>query len=712
MRKKFTCLLLVHLTVGLSVFGTLGFFGFAGATAVETGITGDTVWTVAGSPYEVKGGVKVNRGVTLTIEPGVVVSFDENATLIVEGSLVAVGNSSSRIEFTSNQPSAAAGQWGGLRFAGGDNESFTVKFADVKYAENGVAIESLGKALVSESEITNNSLSGIHVIGRSNFVIQNSTIKLNGNGITAGGNISSGIQIIHNLIVSNGEDGIYFYACGADICRIFNVTISRNQISLNENGIYLFSETGTRALNTEAHINGVTIINNTVSFNRFGVRLRTHAWGDPSIFCGGFIHNSTISHNLVASNKEGLVIQSESNWYSWISGLTISNNKVLANENGISLHAFRIPQPPMETGSFDAIMCGNIVSANNNTAVSITGDVRVNLTGNSVSYNPYGFNVTSKDNVARKNDIYNNSLYGMYVKDVGAVRAQIDAEDNFWGDSTGPFHGYLNEEGQGDKVNGDGWNLDFRPWLNASVGYINQAPVARLEVSRTTVSLNQNVTINGLNSTDDTHVVGYFFDFGDGESSGWLSGPTTGHIYVSEGVYTISLIVMDEFGVRSNLSVKTLTVAIPLLDASVFLNPVFVLSQGQVLVEVTVRNVYAGEEAAEVQGALVQLSSDEGGNFNPASGFTDSNGDFNSTFSAPEVSESTSVRITVSVSKEGCEGSSESVYLSVVSPSSKSGGSDTFGLLIVAISAVVIVVALVILRKRSKLRLKRSGKRK
>lgn len=706
MRKKFTSLLLVYLMVGFLAVNSLRFLGSVAATAVESDITGDTVWTVAGSPYEIKGDVKVNRSVTLTIEPGVVVNFGENATLIVEGSLVAVGNSSNRIKFTSNQPSPAAGRWAGLRFAGGNNESFTVRFADVKYAENGIVIESLGKALVEESEITNNSLSGIHVIGQSNLVIQNNTIKLNGNGITTGGNTSSGIQIVHNLILSNDENGIYVSSSGTRHCRIFNVTISRNQISLSENGIYMFSNAETE--NYEAYLSNVTISNNTVSFNNYGIRLRTHGW------YAGYIYDSRISYNLVASNKEGIIIQSGSNWYSWINDLTISNNKVLANEDGVSLYAFSTAahvSPPFPTGPFDTTMSGNIVTANNNTAVNINGDVKANLTGNSVSYNSLGFNITSKDNAAHRNDIYRNSLYGMYVKDVETFRAQIDAEDNFWGDSTGPFHEYLNENGKGNSVNGDGWNLDFRPWLNASVGYINEAPVARLEVSRTTFSPNQNVTINGLNSTDDTHIVGYLFYFGDGENSGWMSGPRTEHTYASEGVYTIRLVVMDEYGVRSNVSVKTVTVAIPLLDASIFLNPVYVLSQGQVLIEVTVKNVHADEDVAAVKDALVQLSSDGGGDFSPASGFTDSNGDFNSTFSAPEVSESTSVRITVSVSKEGCENSSESVYLSVVNPSSGSGGS-VLGLILVSASAVVIVVALVIFRRRRKLRLKRSVKRK
>lgn len=703
MKRLFPKSFSMFILVALLLFNGLSLFPRVTATEIVDDITEDTIWAVADSPYEIRNDIKVNRGVTLTIEPGVAVSFGKNAALIVEGSLIAVGNSSSRITFSSNQPAPARGQWTGIRFVGGGNESFTVKFADVTYARNGIAIESIGNVLIEQSEIANNSLSGIHVIGQANAIVKENTIKLNSNGITTGGNTSSGIQIVHNAIVSNDEDGIYISSSGADFCRIYNVTIWDNQISYNGNGIYMFSNTSTRALNTEARIDRVTISGNTISFNGYGVHLRTYAWGDGSNLHGGFIYYSNISNNIVASNKKAITVHSESAWYSWISDVTISSNKILANNDGISLHAFRKNQPAMEPGPFDTTLSGNIVSANNDTAVSITGDVRANLTGNSVSYNSYGFNITSEDNLARKNDIYSNSLYGMYVTDIGTVKAQIDAEDNFWGASTGPFHEFLNPEGQGDRVNGDGENLDFYPWLDAPLGYINEAPVAKLEMSKTTVSLNQNVTLDGLNSEDDLRVVAYFFDFGDGENSGWISGPIIEHTYVSEGVYTVSLIVMDEFGVRSLTAVETVTVTIPLLDASVFLDPIFVLSQGQILVEVTVTDAHAGEQDVGVQDVLVQLTSDEGGDFNPASGFTDSNGYFNSTFSAPKVSESTSVRITVIVSKGSCENSSKPVYLSVVNPSSNSGGFDILLVLLVAAS-VVIAIALVIVKRRKRRR--------
>ena len=68
---------------------------------LEGKISQDTILDLAGSPYVVKGALPVNQGVTLLVQPGVVVKFMEDAHLIVYGSLRAQGTSDQRIVFTS-----------------------------------------------------------------------------------------------------------------------------------------------------------------------------------------------------------------------------------------------------------------------------------------------------------------------------------------------------------------------------------------------------------------------------------------------------------------------------------------------------------------------------------------------------------------------------------------------------------------------------------
>lgn len=58
----------------------------------------------------------IAQGVTLTINPGVTVQFNENQTLIVEGAIVADGDAGSEITFTSSANKPAKGDWGTIRF--------------------------------------------------------------------------------------------------------------------------------------------------------------------------------------------------------------------------------------------------------------------------------------------------------------------------------------------------------------------------------------------------------------------------------------------------------------------------------------------------------------------------------------------------------------------------------------------------------------------
>ncbi|MBN1889247.1 MAG: carboxypeptidase regulatory-like domain-containing protein [Thermoflexales bacterium] len=77
-----------------------------------------TTWTLANSPYTLTADVIVTRGVTLTIEPGVVVRGQSNSGLKVQGYLAAMGTPTQPITFTSSADSGPY-QWQGLLFDGG-----------------------------------------------------------------------------------------------------------------------------------------------------------------------------------------------------------------------------------------------------------------------------------------------------------------------------------------------------------------------------------------------------------------------------------------------------------------------------------------------------------------------------------------------------------------------------------------------------------------
>lgn len=76
-------------------------------------------WTAAQSPYRVADTLLVPAGVTLTIEPGVNVLFDEDVPFLVEGRLVAVGTQSDSIRFLPGESS----EWHGIRITGSDSST-------------------------------------------------------------------------------------------------------------------------------------------------------------------------------------------------------------------------------------------------------------------------------------------------------------------------------------------------------------------------------------------------------------------------------------------------------------------------------------------------------------------------------------------------------------------------------------------------------------
>ena len=64
------------------------------------------------------------------------------------------------------------------------------------------------------------------------------------------------------------------------------------------------------------------------------------------------------------------------------------------------------------------------------------------------------------------NDITGNNGWALLNADSTVV---VDAEYNWWGDSTGPFHPDSNPSGLGDTVSD---YVDFEPWLDDPVGIV------------------------------------------------------------------------------------------------------------------------------------------------------------------------------------------------------------------------------------------------
>jgi hypothetical protein len=89
---------------------------------VSGSISSDTTWNA--DTVKVIGDVIVEDGVTLTVEPGVVVEFQDFYSLTILGRLLAIGTAAERILFTTDEPdkfvvdASRTGCWNGIRYPG------------------------------------------------------------------------------------------------------------------------------------------------------------------------------------------------------------------------------------------------------------------------------------------------------------------------------------------------------------------------------------------------------------------------------------------------------------------------------------------------------------------------------------------------------------------------------------------------------------------
>ena len=104
--------IITSIVMSIALSGSMVLFA---QTPVNGIINANTTWTLANSPYIVTGNLLVSSGVTLTIEPGVLVKFGYPLYLQVDGTLIAQGTSSHKIIFTSDTLQGP-GSWGHISF--------------------------------------------------------------------------------------------------------------------------------------------------------------------------------------------------------------------------------------------------------------------------------------------------------------------------------------------------------------------------------------------------------------------------------------------------------------------------------------------------------------------------------------------------------------------------------------------------------------------
>ncbi|NOK57378.1 MAG: hypothetical protein GFH27_549309n113 [Chloroflexi bacterium AL-W] len=128
-------------------------------------INTDQSWCVASSPHVVTSTVTVADGVTLTIEPGVVIRLSgANTSIIVNGTLDAQGTAANGILFTTNNVSPASGQWKQLVFNVSSNAN-VLDYVTVEYGgyfDPAIDVRT-DDLTISNSVVRNNDQIGLQI---------------------------------------------------------------------------------------------------------------------------------------------------------------------------------------------------------------------------------------------------------------------------------------------------------------------------------------------------------------------------------------------------------------------------------------------------------------------------------------------------------------------------------------------------------------------
>ncbi len=307
MKKSLFSLLLIVIIVVSLVLVTTVHFGEAqsSGTNVSGVITSDTTWTQANSPYTFTGPIAINAGVTLTIQPGVIVNIGTNY-LQVNGTLDSRGQSNNPIVINGNSNvhsgypgyvntgssgyqilfTSRSSRWNELTGTGSIIQNANLNYIPV---EIDGASPKIDNNIITFNQSQNSYEEAIIVSGGSPIISSNTiTMNCSGrvtNGITVkaipierqtsptiSNNTMSGINTLGYGVYSIGnatiiDNSIYGWEMGISSANDFfyqtNNTIIRNVICSNN---------GTWSFGIFLDSNDVSIVeNNTINSNPYGI---------------------------------------------------------------------------------------------------------------------------------------------------------------------------------------------------------------------------------------------------------------------------------------------------------------------------------------------------------------------------------------------------------------------------------------------------------
>jgi len=242
----------------------------------------------------------INSCVTLTILPGVNLSFTNGASLTINGTLIANGTNVNRIIFNRSGPN---GLWGSLKFDGAGASSSILNNVEVYNSAN-IQILNDANIIVENSKIQDCTQS-IYVYNASPQIICNEIINPNQHGIYINA-LNKNPLIRDNTITKTVGNPNYKHQEGIILYNGTSGYITHNSIRGFDHGIYVG---GSNAYFTDYTWQN-NFPNNQFTENHYGIMV---GWG--SLLLGGYGMNICWSNSISGNDYYNIyVYQSSTAW--------------------------------------------------------------------------------------------------------------------------------------------------------------------------------------------------------------------------------------------------------------------------------------------------------------------------------------------------------------------------------------------------------------
>ena len=469
------------------------------STSIPAGNVSGT-WDLSSSPYLINGDITVPSGEILTIEPGVVVEFQNWYRLIVNGTIQANGTSSQQIVFTATPPGPGEPGWPGIDFIDAPENS-VLQYCII---ENGQSIAA----------DPNDRGGAIYMLNSSpqikNCTMRNIRVRRYGAAIYCDNSspLIEGCTITNNLVgyYTSGAGGA-IYCTNNSQPQILGNIISHNAVSTSGG----FSAANSLAGGIYLNHSDATISGNVISYNS------VHAEGNvPSHARGGAI-------------------------YTYYSNPVLTGNTVYGNETSVY-------SSPGEGGGI-YIYGGDVYSVNNifwndspeEFFFSSTGLSSITVAYSDVDGGEQSIVTSSYSTVNwQEGNMKNDPKLTNPANDDYSLQSNSQAIDA--GTAHYEWQGTVLVDLNAAEYNGTA--PDMGALESGSSGGVNQSPVAVATANPDHGSAPLTVSFSSDGSYDpDGTIVSYSWDFGDGTTS---TEQNPSHTYNGVNKYSARLTVTDD----------------------------------------------------------------------------------------------------------------------------------------------------------------------